>query len=181
MILDRPIGQHLPPELAALYRLSDGQADWSDLSSEGRQRPRGQWVCSLFGDGWTFDPLATLLSDYRGWADVRRQYSAEELADDFDSVIEVRPGDPVKALYTCAGWIGFATDGGGNSLAADLAPEPGGTAGQVIVIGPDEDYRRVIAPGITALLRLCASRVRTALAAPEEDDGVALYPLERAS
>ena len=174
------IGRGLPPELAALYRLSDGQADWSDLSAGGRERARGQWVCSLFGDGWTFNPLAKLLVEYRGWADIRRQYSPQELAEDFDSVIEVRPGDPVKPLYTSAGWIPFATDGGGNSLAADLAPEPGGTAGQVIVIGPDEDFRRVVAPGVTALLRLCAARLRATPVAPEEDDGVALYPLERA-
>jgi len=66
---------------------------------------------------------------------------------------------PVKPIYTSADWIPFATDGGGNSLAVDLAPEPGGSAGQVIVIGSDEDARRVIAPSVVALLRLCASRL----------------------
>ena len=35
-----------------------------------------------------------------------------ELAEDFDSVIEVRGDDPVKPLCSCADGIPFATDGG---------------------------------------------------------------------
>ena len=177
---EKAIGRKLPPELADLYRLSDGQQDWADLTRDGRDRARGQWVCSLFGSGWTFNPLATLQAEYRNWADIRAAYSPAELADDFDSAVEVRPDDPVKPLYTCADWIPFATDGGGNSLAADLAPEPGGTAGQIIVIGSDEDRRRVIAPGVTSLLHLCASRLRETLLQPAAEDGISLYPLEQA-
>jgi cell wall assembly regulator SMI1 len=174
---EEAIGCRLPPDLTLLYQMSDGQADWTDLVRDpGRER--GRWVGSLFGAGWTFSTLQQLQTDYRGWADIRAYYTPAELAEDFDSVIEVRGGDPVKPLYTCAGWIPFATDGGGNSLAVDLAPQPGGTPGQVIVIGPDEDLRRVLAPCVRALLRLCATRLREPDTAPRAERSVAVYILE---
>ena len=175
------IGRRLPPDLATLYQLSDGQVDWPGLvtgPAGDRGRERGRWVGSLLGAGWTFSTLRQLRTDYRGWADLRAYYTPAELTEDFDEVIEVRGDDPVKAVYTCADWIPFATDGGGNSLAADLAPEPGGTPGQVIVIGPDEDLRRVVAPSVRALLRLCASRLRDSPVTLHAEDGVASYALE---
>jgi cell wall assembly regulator SMI1 len=175
------LGRPLPRALAALYQLSDGQADWAGLAAApagNGPRRMGRWVGPLFGAGWAFNGLGRLRREYLGWAALRAQYSPAELADDFDGAVEVRGGDPVKPLYTCAGWIPFATDGGGNSLAADLTPEPGGTIGQVIVTGPDEDRRRVLAPGVSALLRLCAARLRDPAMLPEVAGGAALYPLE---
>ena len=174
------IGRPLPADLAALYQISDGQVNWVELIGDGvPARPQGRWVASLFGAGWTFNDLARLRAEYQAWADIRAQYTPDELADDFDDMVEVRGDDPVKPLYTSADWIPFATDGGGNSLAADLDPEPGGHPGQVIVIGSDEDLRRVIAPSVLALLELCAARLRDPDLAPDaEEDGVALYPLE---
>src|ERR1700761_3166981 len=156
---EQAIGRPFPPELRALYQLSDGQVDWLELSGGEPPRQRGHWVCSLFGAGWTFNPLGQLRAEYTGWADIRSYYSPRELAGEFDRAVTVRGTDPVKRLYTSADSIPFATDGGGNSLAADVAPEPGGAVGQVIVIGSDEDTRRVVAPGIAALLRLCAARL----------------------
>jgi cell wall assembly regulator SMI1 len=48
-------------------------------------------------------------------------------------------------------------DGGGNGLAVDLDPQPGGQAGQVIFIGPDEDTRHVVATSISDLLERLVS------------------------
>jgi len=169
---ERAVGRRLPDDLAGLYQLSDGQVDWAQLvQGQGGGRERGRWVGSLFGAGWSFDSLQQLESGYRAWADVRGGYTTDELASDFDDMVEVRGNDPVKKLYTCPDWLPFATDGGGNSLAVDLAPEPGGTVGQVIVIGSDEDLRRVIAPSILELLRLCAYRLRHPVEDPEGDGG----------
>jgi cell wall assembly regulator SMI1 len=178
---EEAIGRPLPRDLAALYQLSDGQVDWIELAAApgpNVTRRQGQWVGSLFGAGWTFNRLDRLRSEYRAWAQLRAHYTPDELADEFDGAVAVRGGDPVKPRYTCAGWIPFATDGGGNSLAADLAPEPGGTVGQVIVTGPDEDLRRVLAPSVRGLLERCAARLRDPGMLPEIADGVALYPLE---
>jgi cell wall assembly regulator SMI1 len=59
-----------------------------------------------------------------------------------------------------------------------MTPNPGGGIGQVIVIGPDEDVRRVLAPSVRALLRLCAGRLRAPGLVPEANEGVVLYALE---
>lgn len=175
------IGRPLPAELRALYAISDGQVDWVTLIRlDGAPRGHGTWIGSVFGGGWTFASLAQLVQGWIGWRDVRDSYSPEDLAGNFDQAVEVRGDDPVLRVYTHADWIPFAIDGGGNALAADLAPTEGGTAGQVIVIGSDEDYRRVVAPGVVALLNQCRDLLLAGSDAVSEepDEGVRLYDLE---
>ena len=91
--------------------------------------------------------------EYRAW----RQVVAEQ-GTAMDDGITVRSGDPVHAAYWRPGWLCFARDGGGNAYAVDLSPAPGGTYGQVILHGPDEDERRVLAPGIAAFMADAAAR-----------------------
>lgn len=177
------IGRRLPADLVGLYQLSDGQSDWYGLTHGAHAetvRERGRWVGSLFGEGWSFDPVSKVAEGWQAWKEVRDGYSPEELAENFDSAVDVRGTDPVMPVYTSPDWVGFATDGGGNQLAVDLAPLPGGTVGQVIVIGSDEDLRRVVAPGIVPLLELCAQRA-AAVDASQVTDGVLLYSLENGS
>lgn len=176
------IGRRLPAELRALYAISDGQVDWYALAhgpDGSTDRERGRWVGSVFGAGWTFAPLTGLVQDWTGWQEVRAGSTPEQLRDDFDDVIDVRGTDPVLGVYTHADWVAFAVDGGGNALAVDLAPAARGTAGQVIVIGPDEDLRRVVATGVVALLQRCRELL---LADPQRgevhENGVRLYELE---
>ena len=179
---EQTIGRSLPADLAGLYQLSDGQTDYYDLTHGAHAetvREHGRWVCALFGDGWSFDPLSKLAEGWIAWKEVRDGYTPEQLADDFDSAVEVRGEDPVMSVYTSPDWVGFATDGGGNQLAVDLAPRPGGTVGQVIVIGSDEDLRRVVAPGIVELLERCTARLAE-VDPSQVSDGVLLYELERA-
>ena len=80
---------------------------------------------SLFGAGWSFDPVSQVAESWQAWKEVRDGYTTEQLAEDFDSAVEVRGDDPVMGVYTSPDWVGFATDGGGNQLAVDLAPLPG--------------------------------------------------------
>ncbi|MBT0768053.1 SMI1/KNR4 family protein [Kineosporia sp. J2-2] len=174
------VGRALPADLAGLYQLADGQTEWYDLTHGAHAktvRERGRWACALFGDGWGFDPVAKLADGWRAWQEVRSGYTPQELAKNFDRAVEVREGDPVQGLYTSPDWIGFATDGGGNQLAVDLTPAPGGRVGQVIVIGADEDLRRVIAPGVVELLELCVERL-AAVDPAQAENGVLLYELE---
>ncbi len=73
--------------------------------------------------------------------------------DDPNFCITPRAGDPpVAREYWRRGWFPFAIDGGGNAYAVDLSPVPGGTYGQIILTGSDEDERRVLAPSLTAFL-----------------------------
>lgn len=77
----------------------------------------------------------------------------------------------VKQEYWLPGWLP-ATGGCVNSLTFDFTPEANGTSGQSIVIGSDEDQRRVLAPGISVYLAKLVSAARTQGALElHEDDG----------
>lgn len=150
-----------PDELAALYRIADGQLETRYIE--------GPWT-NLF-PGHEFLSLAGARRAWQGWADIRAAYAPE----DFDGMITVRGDDPVHRSYTRALWWPLAEDGGGNHLMVDLEPPPGGTVGQVLVAGPDEDERRVLAPGIGAYL---AALLDADLDPPDADqlaDGVAWW------
>jgi cell wall assembly regulator SMI1 len=156
--LEAFVGARLPPEVRALYRLCDGQ----DSVFRVADMPDGLVAAPLFG-GYEFNSLEQAAFHWAAWRDIRDQSTVEELAVSFDSNVAVRPGHGVRKLYTHAAWIPFATDGGGNSLAIDLDPAPGGVRGQIVVIGPDEDERRVLAPGLAAFLTGLASMLEVGL------------------
>ena len=121
--------------------------------------------------GHEFLSLAGARRAWQGWADIRATYAPA----DFDGMITVRGDDPVHRVYTRAPWWPLAEDGGGNHLIVDLDPPPGGTVGQVLVAGPDEDERRVLAPGVGAYL---AALLDADLDPPDADqlaDGVAWW------
>ena len=88
----------------------------------------------------------------------------------------VRPPAGDEVIAAAAEVVGgFPEDGGGNHLMVDLDPPPGGTVGQVLVAGPDEDERRVLAPGVGAYL---AALLDADLDPPDADqlaDGVAWW------
>lgn len=133
-------GVRFPAELAALYALADGQGP----SPEDPQVfPHHRFL-----------PVAEARTAWGGWDDVLRHDGAGDTADEH---VTVRAGDPVRRAYWHAGWWPLAEDGGGNVLVVDTDPAPGGTVGQVVVAGPDEDERRVLAPGLAAYLRALAA------------------------
>lgn len=140
------IGYRLPDDLRALYRIGNGQQDPDAYVA----RHPGAIVAFLFGND--FISLERALSEYQTWQEIY-----DEMGPQADTVT-VRAGDPVHRYYWHPGWFPFASDWGGNSYAVDLSPAPGGTYGQVIVIGRDEDERRVIASSITAFLADAAVR-----------------------
>ena len=143
---EKEIGFALPEDLRALYLKANGQKDPFEIEDP---RP-GTLVMPFFG-GYDFVPLDRALSEYRNWKGV-----FEERGDDFNDLITVRAGDPVHREYWRPGWFPFAVDGGGNAYAVDLSPAPGGAYGQVILIGPDEDERRVLAPSLGEFLQKAA-------------------------
>lgn len=55
------------------------------------------------------------------------------------------PPNSVQKAYAHAGWIPLVRDWGGNNLAVDLAPGPGGKWGQIILFGRDYDTKYVVA------------------------------------
>jgi cell wall assembly regulator SMI1 len=64
------------------------------------------------------------------------------------------PGAAVQALAGSPGWIVFADNGGGDKVAVDLTPGPGGHTGQVILIPHDMSTgAELIADSLTSLVR----------------------------
>lgn len=143
--VEAEIGFQLPEDLRALYLRADGQKHFDRIADPAP----GTIVTPLFG-GCEFVPLARAMEDYRSWEEMIDDWNAD---DDPNFSITLRPGDPpVAREYWRRGWFAFALDGGGNACSVDLSPVPGGTRGQIILTGPDEDERKVLAPSLTAFL-----------------------------
>jgi cell wall assembly regulator SMI1 len=145
------IGFRLPDDLRALYGVADGQREPSEIVPGA-----GFSATGFFFGRYAFASLEEALTEYRAWREIHDE-AGEAFASTYDWT-RARAGDAVHPDYWRPGWFPFATDGGGNSYAVDLSPPPGGTYGQVIVIGRDEDERRVLAPGLTEFLRQTAQR-----------------------
>lgn len=145
------IGFTFPDDLRQLYRAADGQRDSLEVVPRAPKTAAGP----MFG-AYEFVPLESALREYRSWKSIRDEAGAE-FASTYDWTT-ARAGDPVHPDYWRPGWFPFALDGGGNAYAVDLSPAPGGTYGQIILIGRDEDERRVLAPSLGEFLREAARR-----------------------
>lgn len=155
-------GIRFPDELRALYAIADGQHP-SFPRGDGPHPP----TTPLF-PGYDLLTVADALLQWNGWADIHGQHGPD--MSDFDDAIAVRGDDPVRGVYWDLGWWPLAMDGGGNFLAVDTAPAPGGTVGQIVVAGPDEDERRRLATGIGDYLRLLVAAGVPAPQFPHPDD-----------
>jgi cell wall assembly regulator SMI1 len=163
--LEKKTGIKLPEDLLALYQIANGQQDPFKVTYRTGQPniielpfavAPDAFVGNLFG---SYEFLSTIEAE-KEWENWRLIYSGSSQAerDDFDDNIQVRQGDPVRKHYTNLRWLPFARDGDGNSYAVDMDPAEGGRAGQVIVIGPDEDLRRVLAPSLKEFFAASAKR-----------------------
>ncbi len=101
--------------------------------------------------------IAGVIRERRIWEQGAAEPDGPDDASPF-AVVSLDP-DAVSARYWKRGWVPFARDGGGNGYAVDLAPEPGGTVGQVINIGPDEDFRAVVALSVADCLARVAQLI----------------------
>jgi cell wall assembly regulator SMI1 len=163
--LEQKTGIKLPEDLRALYQIANGQQDAFKVTYRTGQPniielpfavAPDAFVGNLFG---SYHFLSTIEAE-KEWENWRVIYSGSSQAerDDFDDNIQVRQGDPVRKHYANLRWLPFARDGGGNSYAVDMDPAEGGRMGQVIVIGPDEDLRRVLAPSLKEFLVASSKR-----------------------
>jgi internalin A len=157
--LSRATGLELPASFRALYLGHDGQA--------------GNATGLFFG--LNFIPLQEAAAEWQRWTSLIED--DPDLLEDIE--VAAHPEGAVKAVYAHRGWIPIASDGAGNNLAADFAPEPGGTPGQIISFGTDERTRYVFAPSSTAFLEWCADLIESGRAevasVPHEPGGMALW------
>lgn len=153
--LEAATGLVLTPEVRAFYRLANGQRSLF----RARSLIDGKVPIELF-TYYEFHDTVAAARAWQGWKHIADHSGPDGMAD-FSRHVTTKQPTLVKREYWLPGWLPFATDGGGNSLTFDFAPEANGTSGQIIVIGSDEDQRRVLAPGISVYLAKLVSAART--------------------
>lgn len=127
-------GLDMPAALQAILASNDGVKDFFGhefLSAEG------------------------ILDAWKNWKLIFDDWTLEDLMGNSES-----DGDRTLGIYTLPLWIPFIHDGGGNFIAIDLAPGPGGVAGQVIAMGRDETKVRRLAPDLSDFLAQLIDRRR---------------------
>jgi|GEM_PF-1500313 len=143
--IERILGVSLPAQLSALYRLTGGEPRFREHAVS----PIGHGV--LFGA--RLMQARDILEKVQAPRDWRPDgVDADSEDDDFPNTLL----EPTK--LRAAGWhrlwVPFVDLAGGNYLAVDLAPAPGGSVGQIINVGRNQDYRFVLADSISELVAL---------------------------
>ncbi|MCX4806155.1 SMI1/KNR4 family protein [Streptomyces sp. NBC_01214] len=132
---EKRLGVMLPGELKVLHRVAAagrrgrGGDDEAAEHAEHLDRAVG---CELL-------PLERMYVAHAptrpcGWRSAARQ------------VIVTSPGAAVQGLVGSPGWIVFAVGGGGDPIAVDLTPGPGGALGQIVLL----DHEQVIGAELLA-------------------------------
>ncbi|MCB5166493.1 SMI1/KNR4 family protein [Streptomyces bambusae] len=119
------LGIPLPDELRALYRVV--RARWTDWAEDDHDGP--EILCRAVNcELSAVDDLhiADAASRHFRWEHAAMQ------------TVDTPPDAAVQGLVGSPGWIVFGDNGGGDRLAVDLTPGPGGHLGQVIMIGHEE-------------------------------------------
>jgi len=124
--LELRVGVALPPDFEASLRAHDGQ------------HGRAAW---LF-DGYQYLSIENILMSWEAWHEL-------SVGGDFDGRV-ARPDSAIRNVWWHDGWVPFASNGGGDYMCLDLAPEPMGTVGQVIRVFHDMPQRVLVAPSFSA-------------------------------
>jgi cell wall assembly regulator SMI1 len=168
-VLEELVGTELPGDLRALYLVSNGQADWTKV-----QPAAGKYSVAFFGS-YEFLSISAAMDEYKIWQQIRDEAGVSFHADFNEGIITSRHGDPVAPEYWQPGWLPFARDGGGNYYAVDLSPMPGGTYGQIIIAGPDEDERRVLAGSLSEFF---SARMQVPIQSDIDEGRILLFEME---
>jgi cell wall assembly regulator SMI1 len=128
------LGGTLPPSLGESLRLHDGARFGISLKSG-----HGPWT------------LLRASAIERDWKCLQSLHA--ELDEQYgDARRALRADGPVSAVWWRAEWIPFASNGAGDLLCVDMAPEPGGRVEQVVLYLRDPSPRKVMAPSLAAFL-----------------------------
>ncbi|TCI93734.1 SMI1/KNR4 family protein [Tenacibaculum sp. M341] len=94
-----------------------------------------------------------IFSDYK--------YEIIRKNEDWDTIMEFKSYPPKSILlkYFHYKWLPVFTDGGGNYLGIDLAPDIQGKKGQIIIFGRDEALMPVLAENLSSFFDLCLLKI----------------------
>ena len=121
---EKRLGIALPEELKALYRVT--RARWEDWDGDydKAEQVYDAVGCELLPLDRVY--VADAASRRSSW-----RFAAME-------AVFTPPDAAVQGLVGSPGWIVFGDNGGGDRLAADLTPGPGGHTGQIVQIGHED-------------------------------------------
>jgi len=127
------LGRKFPSQLRELYMLANGEVD----------------ACVGLFFGLPFIPLDRLKSERMLWDEI-----SEDTADDpgMSEFLTSNPANAIQTRYANRDWLPISHDWAGNHIGVDIGPGPGGTVGQVINFGRDEDDMIVLASSVGAFL-----------------------------
>jgi cell wall assembly regulator SMI1 len=162
-VAETHLGQQLPADVRALYRLHDGQHQYTP------QDPR--FAAGLF-TGEPYLPLHHMMANWDDWAG----FEAEDGMDEFAAS---HPEGFVQPKYSTRGWIPLTHDGSGNHIGVDLNPAAGGVVGQVITFGADDDEHQVLAPSLLSYLEQVADLIESGDLTPSDDEDDPDWTLKR--
>lgn len=133
-----------PADLVALLRLNNGQ-----------RNPNG--CCVL--PGLEFLSTTRIIQEWQKWRDFRESETPEgiESLDNYSDALDAGVFDK----YSHAGWIPAFKDGWRTDYVGfDMSPAEGGTVGQIINFGRDEDQHFIAFPSLSGLLTFWLALVR---------------------
>jgi cell wall assembly regulator SMI1 len=134
---ERKMGVILPADVKACYRVHDG----AELSIVGEP------AYVMFGWGW--GSLERVCLNWRGMRELHEEFlGLEEFVSTSDGTVRTEWWHPA--------WIPL-TEFNGNHHCLDLAPEPGGAIGQIILWRNYDNNRVVVARSLTEWLNALAA------------------------
>lgn len=140
--LEAHLGVRFPDSLRMFLSIHDGQ--------EGTI-PRTVWFAHLVPGRLL--PIAQIQRAWERWREL--EYMNADCAPHMGS----SPEGAVKLMYTHRAWIPLLDTAGGNYLGLDYDPDIGGTAGQVISFGPDEDLKCVLSSDFEGFVEKMAASI----------------------
>ncbi len=135
--LEAAVGAGLPADFRDSWRVHDGTGDVEGNLVPARDAPGDVYGNATMPGGYYLMPCSEIASEWQSW---KRLADVGEFAGR-----ESRGGRGVQRAWWHPGWVPFASNGGGDSICLDLAPGPGGTAGQVITMSHETAEREVLA------------------------------------
>lgn len=143
----------LPEDFKSLYRICNGQLDYSYGAIEGREllsldRIKEEWIV------W---------KELIDCGDFKDENGKDQGCD---------PDPGIQNVWMSEKWIPLTWDGAGNHYCLDLDPAEGGTFGQIITMCHDAPYREIIAPSLRDWLTQYAAGLESGKFILSEEYGI---------
>lgn len=124
--LERKLGYRVPSDYLQCLQLHAGQ------------QGKAKW---LF-DGMEFLSIPNVVLSWEAWNDLAKD-------GDLDG-LKSKPSEGIQPIWWSRSWIPFASNGGGDFLCLDMAPDTSGQLGQVIKIFHDFPNRELVSPNLNS-------------------------------